>query len=238
MKVIDKSTPRTNRARAHVLLHGESGSGKTTFAVTGGRPVVVCFEPKAESIIPSINPDSIIIVPESIDDLRDIGKALRSPAEYVKTFPGIDKATRVVWDSWTDMTAMIGGAIAGGSAMQIAQYGDLARIAFGLLGMAQAGPLPSYVIARSDVQEQGSGILKINKIVPAGLGKSVNQLPGKLVATLQAVSVNDRGVPYTIESGPSEIARRSGLPWLRQSWDPKEDGDADRMIAVIEQAKV
>lgn len=234
MKIINKATPQTHKARAHVLLHGESGAGKTTFAITGGRPFVVCLEPKAESTILSINPDAIIVVPESIDDLRDIGKALRNPTEAAKVFPGADKATRFVIDSWTDLTAIVGGYIGNGAQMQLQQYGDLQRIVFGLLGMAQSGPLPSIIIARSEVQESGGGVLRVSKIVPASLGKSVAQLPGKLVATLQAVSVNDRGETYTIESGPSDSARRSGLPWLKPSWDPVVDGNADTLLAVIE----
>jgi hypothetical protein len=234
MKIINKATPPAHKARAHVLMHGESGAGKTTFAVTGGRPFVVCLEPKAEAILLSVNPEAIIAVPESIDDLRDIGKALRNPAEGVKMFPGMDKATRLVVDSWTDLTAIVGGYIGGGAQISLPQYGDLQRVVFGFLGMAQAGPLPSIIIARSEVQESGGGVLRVSKIVPASLGKSVAQLPGKLVATLQAVSVNDRGDTYTIESGPSDAARRSGLPWLKSSWDPAVDGDADKLLAVIE----
>lgn len=234
MKVITKATPSAHRARPHILLHGESGAGKTTFAITGGRPFVVCLEPKAESVIPSINPDAIIAVPEDINDIREIAKALRNPSDYTKLFPGIDKATRFVFDSWTDLTAVVGGYIGNGAQMQLQQYGDLQRVVFGLLGMAQAGPLPSIIIARSEVQEQGTGVMRVSKIVPASLGKSVTQLPGKLVATLQAVSINDKGDTYTIESGPSDAARRSGLPWLKQSWDPAVDGDADKLLAVIE----
>lgn len=234
MKIINSTTPQTHRARAHVLLHGESGAGKTTFAVTGGRPAVICLEPKAESTILSINPNAILIVPESIDDLREIGKALRNPPEFAKVFVGIDKATRFVIDSWTDLTAVVGGFIGNGSPLQLQQYGDLQKVVFGLLGMAQAGPLPSIIIARSEVQESGNGILRISKIVPASLGKSVNQLPGKLVVTLQAVSVNDKNETFTIESGPSDSARRSGLPWLKSSWDPAVDGDADKLLAIIE----
>ncbi len=234
MKIINKATPPAHKARAHVLLHGESGAGKTTFGVTGGKPFVVCLEPKAEAILLSINPDAIVVVPESLDDLRDISKALRNPAEGVKMFPGMDKATRLVVDSWTDLTAIVGGYIGGGAQISLPQYGDLQRVVFGFLGMAQAGPLPSIIIARSEVQESGGGVLRVSKIVPASLGKSVAQLPGKLVATLQAVSVNDRGDTYTIESGPSDSARRSGLPWLKSSWDPAVDGDADKLLAVIE----
>lgn len=236
MKVISKATPQVARARAHVLLHGESGAGKTTFAVTGGRPVVLCLEPKGEATILLTNPDAIILVPDGIEDLRAISRALRNPTdpENIKAVPGIDKATRVVFDSWTDLTALIGSWLGGGAQLQLAQYGDIQRVVFGLLGMMQAGPLPSIVIARSEVQESGNGIMKVVKVVPAGLGKSVAQLPGKLVATLQAMSVNDQGEFFTIESGPSDCARRSGLAWLKHSWNPKEDGDADKMLAVIE----
>lgn len=234
MKIIDNKTPITKKARAHIMIHGESGSGKTTFCCTGGRPFVICFESKAESTILSINPDAIIVVPESIDDIRTIGKALRDPASFTKEFPGIDKATRVVEDSWTDMSSTVGGFISQGSQLQLAQYGELQRVAFGLLGLIQSGPLPSMIIARSEVQESGGGVLRVSKIVPAGLGKSVAQLPGKLVATLQCVSVNDQGETYTIESGPSDSARRSGLPWLKPSWDPAVDGNADALLAVIE----
>lgn len=237
MKIIDSTTPQAHRARSHVLLHGESGAGKTTFAVTGGRPVVICLEPKAEAVILLINPNAILIVPESIDDLRSVGIALRNPAEanrLGKEYKNFDKATRFVLDSWTDLTAIVGGFIGNGSPLQLQQYGELQKIVFGLLGMAQAGPLPSVVVARSEVQESGNGILRISKIVPASLGKSVGQLPSKLVATLQAVSVNEKGENFTIESGPSDSARRSGLPWLKSSWDPKVDGDVDRLLAVIE----
>ena len=45
-------------------------------------------KPKAEAIILSHNPDAIIVVPESIDDLRVIGKALRDPSNSTKEFPG------------------------------------------------------------------------------------------------------------------------------------------------------
>lgn len=238
MRIVNKATPATKKARAHILLHGESGTGKTTFAVTGGRPVVVCFEAKAEATILLVNPEAIMVIPESIDDLREIGRALRNPAEGAKFVPGIDKATRFVFDSWTELTAMIGGFIGNGAQISLQQYGDLQRIAFGLLGVAQAGPLPSIIVARSEVQESGSGIMRTSKIVPASLGKSVGQLPGKLVATLQAMSVNEKGDTYRIESGPSDSARRSGLPWLKPSWDPAEDGDADKLLAVIEAGPV
>lgn len=234
MKIINRATPPAHRARAHVLLHGESGAGKTTFAVTGGRPFVVCLEPKAEAIINLINPDAIVVVPEGIEDLREIGKALRNPADSAKAFAGIDKATRFVFDSWTDLTATVGGFIGNGAQISLPQYGELQRVVFGLLGMAQAGPLPSIIIARSEVQESGGGVLRTSRIVPASLGKSVAQLPGKLVATLQAVSVNEKGDTFTVESGPSDSARRSGLPWLKSSWDPAVDGDADKLLAVIE----
>jgi len=100
--------------------------------------------------------------------------------------------------------------------------------------MPQPGTLISIILARSEVQESGGGVLRVSKIVPASLGKSVAQLPGKLVATLQAVSVNDKGDTYTIESGPSDSARRSGLPWLKSSWDPAVDGGADALLAVVE----
>lgn len=234
MKIIDNKTPITKKARAHCLLHGESGSGKTTFSITGGRPFVLCWESKAESTILSINPNAIIAVPESVEDLRLISKALRDPGSFTKEFPGIDKATRLAVDSWTEMTAIVGGWIGGGAQLQLQAYGDLQRIVFGFLGLAQAGPLPSVIIARSEVQEQGGGVLRTSKIVPASLGKSVSQLPGKLVCTLQAMSVNDHGDTYTIESGPSDSARRSGLPWLKSSWDPATDGDVDKLLATIE----
>jgi hypothetical protein len=240
LKIIDNKTPPTKKARAHLLLHGESGSGKTTFSVTGGRPFVVCYESKAESTILSINPNAIIAVPESIDDIRAIAKALRSPLEpeSIKMFPGVDKATRVILDSWTEMTSIVGGFIGGGANLQLAQYGDIQKIVFGFLGLVQAGPLPSIIIARSEVQEQGSGVMRISKIVPASLGKSVNMLPGKLVCTLQAVSVNEQGESFTIESGPSDSARRSGLPWLPSSWKAATDGDADKLLAVVEAGPV
>lgn len=236
MKIVDSKTHVAKRARAHILLHGESGSGKTMFAATGGRPFVVCLEPKGESTILSVNSEAIIAVPESIDDIRIIAKALRSPAdpESIKQFPGIDKVTRVCLDSWTDMTAVVGGFIGGGANLQLAQYGDIQKVCFGLLGMIQAGPLPSIIIARSEVQESGNGVLRSSKVVPAGLGKSVAQLPGKLVCTLQAMSINEAGERYTIESGPSDSARRSGLPWLKSSWDPSVDGNADALLAAIE----
>lgn len=236
MRVIDNKTPIKSRARSHVLLHGESGAGKSTFSATGGKPVIICTEPKMEATALLVNPDAIVLVPESIDDLRMIAKALRNPSdpEALKVFPGIDKATRVVIDSWTDLTAIIGGYLGSGAQLQLAQYGDIQRIVFGMLGLIQAGPLPSIVIARSEVQESGNGVMRTSKIVPASLGKSVAQLPGKLVATLQAVSINEQGDLFTIESGPSDSARRSGLAWLKHSWHPAEDGDADKLLATIE----
>jgi hypothetical protein len=132
------------------------------------------------------------------------------------------------------MTAIVGGFIGGGANLQLAQYGDIQKVVFGFLGMIQAGPFPSIIIARSEVQEQGSGVMRVSKIVPASLGKSVNMLPGKLVCTLQAVSVNESGESFTIESGPSDSARRSGLPWLPSTWKPDVNGDADKLLATVE----
>ena len=131
------------------------------------------------------------------------------------------------------MTAIVGGFI-GGGANTARPYGDIKKVVFGFLGLIQAGPFTSIIIARSEVQEQGSGVMRVSKIVPASLGKSVNMLPGKLVCTLQAVSVNESGESFTIESGPSDSARRSGLPWLPSTWKSDVNGDADTLLAVIE----
>ena len=43
MRAFSASRPPKKTARASMLLHGLSGSGKTTRALIGGKPLVICL---------------------------------------------------------------------------------------------------------------------------------------------------------------------------------------------------
>ena len=222
-----KSTPTTKR-RASMFLHGGSGAGKSTRSFTGGRPLGIVFEPKAEAQILNYNPNATAWAPESIKDLLDVFQWLGSPKLLEQGF------TRIVVDSFTDLTASLpewlvahntpdaAGQIA--RKMEIQEYNDVQGWALAVVKAVQSTGLPTIIIARSESVKQG----RIERIVPMGLGKSVNKLPGLLLPTVEARIDSESG--FIWDTTPDEYSQRCGLPWVPHVWN----GTADDFLALVE----
>lgn len=56
---------------AGILLYGDPGSGKTHAAVKGGKPFVLLLERNGLTTIKRANPDAMVVVVESLDQIRE-----------------------------------------------------------------------------------------------------------------------------------------------------------------------
>jgi len=69
------------RVNVNVLVHGQSGTGKTYFgARSGKRPLIALTEPQARLTIRESNPDADIVPIETWEDLQDLFRSLNKMA--------------------------------------------------------------------------------------------------------------------------------------------------------------
>lgn len=206
MLIIDDNNP-SYTPKASVFLHGVTGAGKSTWATAGGRPLVILTEPKAMSVLRQVNPNAVGLVPESTKDILDLFTRLGQPGWLEGK--NID---RIVLDSFTDLTHSLPGWMKDGGGillkMEIQEFGDLKSYALALVKAIQLTGFPSIIIARSTVKRVG----RVDKIVPDGYGKSVEELPGKCLPTIEARFDHELG--YVMDSSPDECSQRCGLPWV------------------------
>lgn len=205
MKVVNEST---QRVRPSMFLHGLTGSGKSTWATTGGTPLVILTEPKAESVLRQLNPNAVGLVPESLDDLEQLLQILGNPEKTAKF-------DRIILDSFTELTLASPRWIqarAGRSGvlakLELSEFGQLRDYALAVVKAIQLTGLPSIIIGRSTSKRVGL----VERIVPDGMGKSVEELPGKLLPTAEARFDPELG--YVIDTAPADHSQRCGLPWL------------------------
>lgn len=221
MKVIDS---KTARVRPSILVHGMTGGGKSTFAETGGTPLVILTEIKAESVLKQVNPAAVGLVPESLDDLEHLFEMLGRPEKMAKF-------DRIILDSFTELTLAIPRWIkakAGQTGtlvkLELSEFGHLRDYALALVKAIQLTGLPSVIIVRSTSKRVGLS----ERIVPDGMGKSVEELPGKLLPTAEARFDSELG--YLIDTTPADHSQRCGLPWLPQVFQ----GSCLDYLALIE----
>jgi len=214
MRVID-STSTTPPPAPSMFLHGLTGHGKSTWATTGGRPLVVLLEAKAASVLRSINANAVGLVPESIQDLLGLMEKLGNPEWLLKK--AVD---RIVLDSFTGLTEAMGawlradtnGASLLAKSMERQEYGDLGKYALAIVDTIQLTGLPSVIIGRSVSKKVG----RDEVIVPDSVGKSIDRLPGKLLPTAEARY--DQELGYVIDTTPVDYSQRCGLGWVPQIW--------------------
>lgn len=223
MRLLD-SASRT--ARPSMLLQGLTGSGKSTWACTGGKPLVILTEPKAESVLHSLNPQAVGIVPESLDDLEQLFAILGNPDRLAAR-----KIDRIVLDSYTELTHAIprwirqrAGLTGVLQRIELQQYGELRDYAMALVRAIQLTGYPSVIIARSTTKRVGL----VERIVPDGTGRSTEELPGKLLPTAEARF--DLELGWVLDTTPSESSQRCGLPWV----PPVYAGDILEYLRIVE----
>lgn len=215
-----------------MFLHGITGSGKTTRAIEGGTPLVIVTEAKAEAHVKNINPNAKFWAPEGIKDLLDIFQWLGNPKLADKGFD------RIILDSFTNLTDSLPEWLVAHNApdqagqiarrMEIQEYGDVQGWSLAMVKAIQSVGLPSIIIARSESVKQG----RVERIVPMGLGKSVNKLPGMLLPTVEA-RVDSEGC-FIWDTAPDEYSQRCGLPWVPRTWN----GTASDFLALVERGPV
>lgn len=224
MKIIDSQHP-SNAPAPSALLHGVTGSGKSTFACKEGRPLVILTEAKAESMLRQINPNAVGLVPESLKDLDDLMVRLGQP-EWLAS-KGVD---RIVLDSFTELTYRLPQMMMDPNRerrihkLDLQGFGDLKGYALAMVSAIQYTGLPSIIIARSVVKRVGL----IEKVQPDSNGKSVDELPGKLLPTVEARWTEEAG--FFIDSTPDEYSQRCGLPWL----PPVFQGTAMEFLEIVQ----
>jgi hypothetical protein len=221
MLVLDEKSP-SYAPKASVFLHGVTGAGKSTWATASGRPLVILTEPKAMSVLRQVNPNAIGLVPESTKDILDLFVRLGQP-DWLES----KKIDRIVLDSFTDLTYTLPSWMKDGSGillkMEISEFGDLKSYALALVKAIQLTGFPSIIIARSTVKRVG----RVDKIVPDGYGKSVEELPGKCLPTIEARF--DQELGYVMDSSPDECSQRCGLPWV----PPVFNGTALEFLGLV-----
>lgn len=210
MKIIDESTPN-NAPKPSMFLHGLTGHGKSTWSQTGGRPLVILTEPKAQSVLRRINPQAVGLVPESLDDLDHLMVFLGQPDKLAAK--GID---RIVLDSFTELTQAlprwlkekVNGPVGTLVKLELSEFGSLRDYALAVVKAIQLTGYPSVIIGRSISKRVGLA----DSIRPDGAGKSVDELPGKLLPTAEARYDVELG--YVIDTTPADHSQRCGLPWV------------------------
>lgn len=229
MRTFSANKPPENPRRASVMVHGLTGGGKTTRALEGGRPLVICLEPKAEAHVLNLNPSATCWVPESCQDLEKIFEWLGSPKLADGGF------TRIVLDSYTELTENLpnwilkrqnpGVGLEIGRQIELQEYKPVQSWGIALVRSMQLSGLPSIIIARSESKKVG----REQRIVPAGLGSSVQGLPAQLVPTVEARWDEELQV-YVWDSRPDASSQRCGLKWVPQVFN----GTADEFLALVE----
>lgn len=229
MRTFSATKPPTRHARASILVHGLTGSGKTTRALQGGKPLVICLEPKAEAHVLRLNPSATCWVPESCQDIERIFEWLGKPELQEQGF------TRIVLDSYTELTEQLpdwilkkqaaDAVLELGRRIDLAEYRPVQQWGLAMIRAIQLSGLPSIIIARSDAKESG----RITRIVPAGLGSSSRNLNAQLVPTVEA-RWDEELQGYIWDSRPDEYSQRCGLLWVPTVWS----GTADEFLAQVE----
>lgn len=244
MILLDESTREILAPAVSILLHGLTGGGKSTFAETGGAPLVLLFEPKAMAHLRNLNPKAIGFAPECLEDLdgllavlgemhtpqgRPMLLALWSflyrldptPTEEKKAavlgLAGrLAKVDRIVMDSFTDMTNSLPRWLRekGG-----AQVGTLVK-----LELQEYGSLKDYALAVvKAIQLSGLPSVIIARSISKKVGLSESIRPdgaGSSVNDLPGKllpTAEGRVDPergFVVDTTPAEHSQRCGLPWV------------------------
>ena len=204
--------------RAHVLVQAPGGGGKTFWSATGGKPLYLAAEVKCRKVVARLNPNARIIPLESIEDFNKAIEMVQSPKLQDHGF------TRVVTDSFTEITEYLPTWLNLGFPLQKQHYGQIQNKAMELMLAILHSPIPSITICRSVAKEFGD----ITKVVPGSLGKSAENLPAKCVITAETRHDDEKG--WLVDTTPSPYTQRSGLPWVPQIFQ----GTADEFLALVE----
>ncbi len=204
--------------RACILVQALSGKGKTFFSTQGGKPLYLSPESKCRVTVKAINPDAFVF---PMDTKVDYDKAIA----MVQRAELVEKGyTRIVLDSFSELTEMMPEWLSMGFPLQIQDYGTIGNKAMELVRAILKAPIPSIIISRSEAKEQG----KIHRIVPGSLGKSAASLPAKCVLT--AETRFDEKLGWCVDTTPDDYTQRAGLPWVPSIFQ----GSADEFLTLVE----
>lgn len=85
-----------------VLIHGDTGAGKTRIGCTAPKPVILLTEPNGLMTIQEANPDAIVVQCETLDDARAVILAAADGTLAKET-----GCETIVFDSLTELQRMI-----------------------------------------------------------------------------------------------------------------------------------
>lgn len=204
--------------RACILIQALSGRGKTFRSAEGGKPLYLAPEPKCRLTVKAINPEANVV---PLDTLVDFNKAIA----LVQRPELVEKGyTRIVLDSYSELTELMPEWLQMGFPLQIQDYGTIGNKAMELVRALMKSPVPVVIISRSEAKEQG----KIHRIVPGSLGKSAGSLPAKCILT--AETRFDDNLGWVLDTNPDEYTQRAGLPWVPSIFT----GSMDEFLALVE----
>ena len=201
-----------------ILVQALSGKGKTFFSAQGGKPFYLAPESKCQGTVRVINPDACVFPIETKADFDKAIKAVQDPRLVEKGY------TRIVLDSYSELTEIMPEMLQMGFPLQIQDYGTIGNKAMELVRAMLKAPIPGIIISRSEAKEQG----KIHRIVPGSLGKSAGSLPSKCVLTAETRC--DEQLGWVVDTTPDDYTQRAGLPWVPNIFQ----GTADEFLTLVE----
>lgn len=207
-----------NPDRAHILLQAPGGNGKTFISAIGGKPLYLAVEVKCRRVVQRLNHDAKIFPVESMDDFTRAIAIVQDPRLVEQGF------TRIVTDSFTELTEYLPTWLNLGFPLQKQHYGQIQNKAMELMLALLKAPIPSVTLCRSVAKEFGD----ITKVVPGSLGKSAENLPAKCILTAESRHDDEKG--WVLDTTPSPYTQRSGLPWVPQIFQ----GTMDEFLALVE----
>jgi len=157
-----KTTSITD-TKLKVLVYGASGSGKTTFGSTAPKPIFASAE---NGLLAIADKELPFVQIASKVDLLDLYKYLRDEKHDYET---------VVIDSITEINEVIKVDIEKktGRAMQLKDWGELAKTIEKILRMFRDLPMNVVIIAQEDYVKDNDSIYKV---VPAMNGKMATKM--------------------------------------------------------------
>ncbi len=201
-----------------ILIGALSGKGKTFFSAQGGKPFYLAPETKCQGTVKVINPDALVFPIDTKADFEKAIKAVQDPRLVEKGY------TRIVLDSYSELTEIMPEMMGMGFPLQIQDYGTIGNKAMELVRAMLKSPIPGIIISRSEAKEQG----KVHRVVPGSLGKSAGNLPAKCVLTAETRC--DEQLGWVVDTTPDDYTQRAGLPWVPHIFQ----GTADEFLALVE----
>lgn len=162
-----------------VLVYGDSGSGKTTWAARAPKPLILSLEDQGLASVAAANPDAIVIHCKNMDMFNAVWDAVQSGDHVdhngqsaLKVSLGKHSATiqTVVIDSLTELTQMIHDEEKGAAKhLKIDQWGAIKAAGMRIVKDARSVKANVIVTARALTESEDGKAISVPITTPKGL---------------------------------------------------------------------